>query len=317
MHTQHSTFSISAADRNAVKPTAILGEHIQTLAGTIGERNIWQYAALRRAADYITDGFRAFGYAPRAQGFEVHRVPVENIEAVLAGSSTARPAIVVGAHYDTVQGCPGANDNATGVAAVLEIARRFAGRPRLRTIRFVAFVNEEPPFFQTNGMGSLVYAKEAKARGDRITAMLSLETMGYFSEEPKSQTYPVAPLALLYPSVGNFITFVSDLKSAPLLRRARKAFKARSSFPMHAAAAPSSLPGIGWSDHWAFWQNGYPAIMVTDTAPYRYPWYHTADDTPDKISLVHLSEVVDGLEHVVHVLAEGENAKRETLNAER
>jgi Zn-dependent M28 family amino/carboxypeptidase len=284
----------------------MLGEHVETLAGRIGERNVWRYAALQRAAAYITEDFRSSGYMPAVQEYEVQSVRVQNIEAVLAGSTEPTQAVVIGAHYDTVPGCPGANDNGTGIAAVLELARRFAGRRRRRTIRFVAFVNEEPPFFQTAAMGSWVYANEAKRRGDRITGMMSLETMGYYSDQPNTQTYPIAPLALLYPNTGNFIGFVSNIGSARLLRKAQRAFKARTSFPVRGGAVPAAIPGIGWSDHWSFWQAGYPAIMVTDTAPYRYPWYHTPHDTPDKICLNHLAEVVDGLEHVVQVVAGGE-----------
>jgi Zn-dependent M28 family amino/carboxypeptidase len=284
----------------------MLGEHVETLAGRIGERNVWRYAALQRAAAYITEDFRSSGYMPAVQEYEVQSVRVQNIEAVLAGSTEPTQAVVIGAHYDTVPGCPGANDNGTGIAAVLELARRFAGRRRRRTIRFAAFVNEEPPFFQTAAMGSWVYANEAKRRGDRITGMMSLETMGYYSDQPNTQTYPIAPLALLYPNTGNFIGFVSNIGSARLLRKAQRAFKARTSFPVRGGAVPAAIPGIGWSDHWSFWQAGYPAIMVTDTAPYRYPWYHTPHDTPDKICLNHLAEVVDGLEHVVQVVAGGE-----------
>jgi Zn-dependent M28 family amino/carboxypeptidase len=272
------------------------------LAGTIGERNVWRYEALRRAASYIGDRFAAAGYEPSIQSYDVHKVPVENIEAVLTGTPDADDVVVVGAHYDSVSDCPGANDNATGIAATLELARRFAQSPRAKTIRFVAFVNEEPPFFQTPQMGSVVYARAAKARGEKIVAMLSLETMGYYSDERGSQQYP-PPLNLVFPDTGNFIGFVSNLASARLLRSAVRAFKARTPFPIQSAPAPESLAGVGWSDQWAFWQAGYPAIMVTDTAPYRYPWYHTAEDTPDKIDFAKLAQVVDGLEHVVHVLA--------------
>jgi Zn-dependent M28 family amino/carboxypeptidase len=283
-----------------------LRDHIDALAGRIGERHLWRYAALCDAADYITDRFRACGYEPVSQAFDVHRVRVSNIEAALPGASDPATIVVVGAHYDTVPECPGANDNGTGIAAVLELARRFANQPRPYTIRFVAFVNEEPPFFQTESMGSHVYAMTARRRGDRIAGMLSLETMGYYSDEPGSQTYPVAPLGWMYPSTGNFIAFVSNVLSARLLRRATGAFRARTPFPMKAAAVPSTIAGVGWSDHWSFWQAGYPALMVTDTAPYRYPWYHTPGDTPDRISFERLGFVVDGLEHVVHVLAGGE-----------
>lgn len=272
------------------------------LAGTIGERNLWRYEALNRAAGYVSTQLAAPGYTPRHQTFEVSKVPVSNIEATLPGAVRADEVVVVGAHYDSVVGCPGANDNATGVAAVLELAHRFAQRPQARTVRFVAFVNEEPPFFQTAHMGSVVYANAAKARGERVSGMLSLETMGYYSNEKGSQQYP-APIAMLYPDVGNFIGFVSNVGSARLLFQARRAFKARTPFPLQSAAVPAGIPGVGWSDHWAFWQAGYLAMMVTDTAPFRYPWYHTVQDTPDKIDYDKLAHVVDGLEAVVESIA--------------
>jgi Zn-dependent M28 family amino/carboxypeptidase len=281
---------------------ALLKAHIDTLAGAIGERNVWQCAALERAADYIADTFQRHGYTASRQPFEANGRRVGNVFATLPASASGPEIVVIGAHYDSVMGCPGANDNATGVAAVLELARRFAGHQYRRTIQFVAFVNEEPPFFQTSSMGSLVYARAARQRGDRIAAMLSLETIGYYSDVPGSQNYPVS-LGPLYPKVGNFIGFVSDLRSAGLLWRARRAFRARTSFPLQCAALPVAVPGVGWSDHWAFWQAGYRAMMVTDTAPFRYPYYHTSDDTPDKVCLPQLAQVVDGLEHVVQTLA--------------
>jgi Zn-dependent M28 family amino/carboxypeptidase len=272
------------------------------LADTIGERNVWRYNALARAADYIAAQLKADGYAPEQQTFEVLGKEVRNLDAALKGTNRADEIVVIGAHYDSVAGCPGANDNATGVAAMLELARRFSQTPQSRTIRFAAFVNEEPPFFQTGQMGSVVYANAARARGDRIVGMLSLETMGYYSEEKGSQVYP-APIALLYPDVGNFIGFVTNIGSARLMMKARRAFKARTAFPLQSAAVPASIPGVGWSDHWSFWQAGYPAMMVTDTAPFRYPWYHTAQDTPDKINYDKLAGLVDGLEAVIESLA--------------
>jgi Zn-dependent M28 family amino/carboxypeptidase len=151
-------------------------------------------------------------------------------------------------------------------------------------------------------MGSYVYAQAARRRGDRIVAMLSLETMGHYADEKGSQQYP-APIAAMYPDVGNFIGFVSDLNSEPLLNTVRAAFTAATDFPAQALAGPAELPGVGWSDHWSFWQHGYPALMVTDTAPFRYPWYHTAHDTPDKIDYPRFSAVVDGLEAVAVALA--------------
>ncbi|MBA2303601.1 MAG: M20/M25/M40 family metallo-hydrolase [Acidobacteria bacterium] len=280
-----------------------LREHVTALAADIGERNVWRYRELRRSVDYLEAVFLGAGYSPARQTYDVSRLPVSNIEVTLRGAAKPDEIILLGAHYDTVGGSPGANDNGTGVAALLELARRFSGRAQPRTIRFVAFVNEEPPFFQTPQMGSVVYATAAKERGDRIVGMLSLETMGYFSDESGSQQYPVEEMAALFPAVGNFIGFVSNQESRELLVDAARAFRERATLPVQAAAMPAGLPGAGWSDHWSFWQAGYPALMVTDTAPWRYPWYHTADDTPDKIDFAKLVEVVDGLEHVVGSLA--------------
>ena len=256
-----------------------------------------------RAAEYIEAEFAATGHSPTRQSYQVSRLPVSNIELVLPGAATPDESIVVGAHYDTVSGSPGANDNGTGVAALLELARRLAGHPLRRTVRFVAFVNEEPPFFQTPQMGSVVYASAARARGDRIAGMLSLETMGYYSSAPGSQQYPSPELAGLYPDVGDFISFVTNEASRPLLESASRAFVASTRVPLKGAALPEALPGTGWSDHWSFWQAGYQAIMVTDTAPWRYPHYHTAEDTPDKLEFGSFIEVVNGLEGAIQALA--------------
>jgi Zn-dependent M28 family amino/carboxypeptidase len=273
------------------------------LAGEIGERNVWRYQQLRQAAEYVETALRACGHSTFRQTFEVSRLPISNLEATLHGTARPDEIVVLGAHYDTVGGSPGANDNGTGVAALLELARRFAKRPQPRTIRFVAFVNEEPPFFQGPQMGSVVYAQAARARGDRVVGMMALETMGYYSDERGSQQYPVAEMAAAYPDVGNFIGFVSNEASRDLLETAARAFAGGSTVPVQAAAMPAGLPGAGWSDHWSFWQAGYPGLMVTDTAPWRYPWYHTADDTIDKIDFDKLGDVVNGLEQVVLALA--------------
>jgi Zn-dependent M28 family amino/carboxypeptidase len=281
---------------------AALRAHVEALAGTIGERHLWRYESLLRAADYVAAQLAAAGLAPQDHFFDLKQIPLRNLDATLTGRERPGEIVVIGAHYDTVSGCPGANDNATGVAAVLELARRFSRRPQPRTVRFAAFVNEEPPFFRTPSMGSVVYANAAKARGEQVVGMLSLETMGYYSSEKGSQRYP-EPIDGLYSDVGDFIAFVADTNSAALLTTAQRAFEARTTFPLQAAAAPADIDGVGWSDHWSFWQAGYPAMMVTDTAPFRYPWYHTADDTPEKVDYERLAQVVDGLESVIEALA--------------
>ncbi|MBI5685764.1 MAG: M28 family peptidase [Verrucomicrobia bacterium] len=281
-----------------------LGAHVQTLAGGIGERNVFRPDAYRRAADYIAGVFRGAGYEVEWQRYDVNRVTCANLIATRSGSTLSNQIVVVGAHYDSVIGCPGANDNGSAVASLLELARRFAAGKTARTVRFVAFANEEPPFFLTDQMGSRVYATACHKRGDDIRAMISLETMGCYSDVPGSQHYP--PLFnFFYPDRGNFIAFVGNIASRPLVSRAAGVFRAHSDFPMETLAAPALVPGVNWSDHDSFWREGWQAFMVTDTAPYRYPHYHEVTDTPDKVNYGALARVTLGIEAVVRNLANG------------
>ena len=287
-----------------------LRANVQKLAGEIGERNMWHYAQLNAAADFIEDSFSRAGFHPRRDSYEIRGQSCHNIEAEISGgpqgaavSSPPPPIIVIGAHYDSVFGSPGANDNGTGVAATLALARRFAARNPKHTLRFVAFVNEEPPYFLSAEMGSQVYARRCKERGEKISAMISLETIGYFSDAPHSQTYPSPGLGLFYPKVGNFIGFVSNVQSRALLRRAIALFRKNAKIPSEGASLPAFIPGVSWSDQWSFWQHGYPAIMVTDTAPFRYPYYHSSSDTPDKLDYDRFTLVVSGMDKVIQELA--------------
>jgi Zn-dependent M28 family amino/carboxypeptidase len=279
-------------------------QHVQTLAGEIGERHLKRLSALERAAEYIERTFIAGGHAPRSQEYAALSTTVRNVEVECAGSTNE--ILIVGAHYDSVFGCPGANDNATGVAAVLELSRLSAHHNGKRTLRFVAFVNEEPPYFMTDLMGSVVYARRCRTNRENIFGMFSLETIGYYSDERGSQQYPgPAVFRMMYPDTGNFIAFVSNVSSRRLLRDAGRAFRRSTKFPSEGAAAPSAIPGIGWSDHWSFWEEGYAAVMLTDTAPYRYPHYHRPTDTPDKINYDALARVVVGLSRMFSTLADG------------
>ena len=285
-----------------VELRAELMADVQTLGGQIGERNMARYPQLNAAADFIENSFSRAGLQPRRDTYELRGRACHNIEVELRG---ARPEILlIGAHYDSVFGSPGANDNGSGVAAMLALAGRFVQKPAQYTLRFVAFVNEEPPYFQTTQMGSFVYASRCKARGDQISAMISLETIGYFSDAPRSQTYPAVGLGAFYPTIGNFIGFVGNVHSRALLRRAIALFRKHAGIPSEGAALPSFIPGVAWSDQWAFWQHGYPGIMITDTAPFRYPHYHSASDTPDKLDYDRFALVVSGMEKVIEELAQ-------------
>lgn len=279
--------------------------HVRALAGDIGERNVFRPDDLAAAASYLEANLRAAGRPVASQTFEAAGLAVRNLEIEHRGQSRPDEVIVVGAHYDSVIGSPGANDNATGVAAVLELARLLADRELPRTVRFVLFVNEEPPFYLTDDMGSVHYARRARQRGERIVAMFSLETIGYFSDDEGSQQYPF-PFRLFYPSQGNFVGFVGNLASRRLVRGALASFRRHASLPSEGLAAPGWITGVGWSDHWSFWKQGYPGVMVTDTALFRYEPYHSARDTPDRILYGHLARVVAGLEKVIIDLAEGD-----------
>lgn len=279
-----------------------LRQHVHTLSVQIGERNVFRPQALRAAADYIRAEWRAQGYAVAAQGYRANGVYCENLEVNLPGGGKPDQILLVGAHYDSVQGSPGADDNASGVAALLEIGRFMSTRSPAATVRLVAFVNEEPPFFYWSKMGSLVYAKAARARGDPIRLMISLEMLGCFHDQPGSQRYPPL-LKYFYPDRGDFLAFVSNLSSHRALRQAIGAFRAHSAFPAEPLAAPRFFPGVGWSDQLSFWRQGYRAIMITDTAFYRYPYYHTAQDTADRLNYPAMAGVVEGLQRTVAQLA--------------
>ena len=251
--------------------------HVAALAAN--ERN----ADLETPARYIEHALKSFA----TQEFTSGGRKVRNIE-------TGSGDLVVGAHYDTVPGSPGADDNASGVAVLIELARRVPSG-----VRFVAFANEEAPYFLSPEMGSFVYARE---RGAKVRAMFSLEMLGYYSDAPGSQNYP-APLSLFYPDRGDFIAFVGDLGARGLVRRSIESFRKHAKFPSEGLAAPSFIPGIAWSDHWSFRKHGTPAVMITDTAFYRYPHYHRASDTPDKLDYERMARVTLGLAEMLNEFA--------------
>ena len=280
-----------------------LRRHVQVLAGDIGERHVRRPQALHAAAGYVRAQFEAAGFAVAAQAYEAHGVRCENLEVTVPGSRRAGEIVLAGAHYDTVPGSPGADDNASGVAGLIEIARELRAAAPARTLKLVAFVNEEPPFFPFGRMGSKVYADAARARGDDIRLMLSLEMLGCYRDEPRSQAYPPF-LQWFYPERGNFIAFVSNLRSRHALAELTRAFRAHSDFPAERLAAPALVPGVSWSDQRSFWRAGYPGVMVTDTAFYRNPHYHTPGDTPERLRYAEMARVVQGLARALGALAQ-------------
>jgi len=253
-----------------------LRSHVVELARS--ERN----TDLERPARYIEAALAAQGLRVESQYFESGGRKVRNLEVL------NESPILVGAHYDTVPGSPGADDNASAVAVLIELAAMKL------PVRFVAFANEEMPYFLGPEMGSWVWAKRARERGETLRAMFSLEMLGYYRDAPGSQQYP-APLGLFYPDRADFIAFVGDLGARGLVRRSIESFRRNSQFPSEGVAAPGIIPGVTWSDHWSFRSHAFPAIMITDTAFYRYPHYHLPSDTPEQLDYERMARVTLGL----------------------
>jgi len=277
--------------------------HVYHLAEDIGERNLQHAAALLAAEDYITQTWQQQGFHVERQAYLERDIECANLEITQTGKRHAEQIILIGAHYDTVYGSPGANDNGSGIAVLLELSRLFRLEATNLSVRFVAFVNEEPPFFFSGRQGSHIYAKAIHQRGDDIRLMLALETMGYYSDTPRSQDYP--PLfRYFYPDTGNFISFVTNLGSRRKMLKLAKAFRQVTDFPLEHVATLAFIPGVAWSDHLSFWRQKYKALMVTDTAFYRYPYYHSAEDTAEKLNYPRLAQVCEGLFYALRLLAD-------------
>jgi Zn-dependent M28 family amino/carboxypeptidase len=280
-----------------------LKRHVTRLASGIGPRNLYHYEALQAAAAFIETALTEVGHAPALQRYEARGKSFANIIAEIKGSDHPGEIVVVGAHYDTHKNSPGADDNGSAVAALLELARYFAPRQTSRTLRFVAFANEETPFTRRKDMGSRVYARDCRRRGENITGMICLESIGYYSEETGSQWLSL--WGLLLPRQGDFLALVANRPSRALLARVAGTLQ-KASLPYRPMVLPTHFPGAWSSDHWSFWREGFPALMVTDTAPLRNRHYHTREDTPDKVDFERLNRAVDDLKAAVADLVSSE-----------
>ena len=275
-----------------------LERHVTHLASEIGPRNSYHHGALRTALAFVQASLAEVGHVPISQPYDTRGQSFANIAAELTGADRRDEIVVVGAHYDTHKDSPGADDNGSAVAALLELARHFARQQVPRTLRFVAFTNEEAPFTRRKDMGSRVYARTCRERGDNITAMICLESLGYYSDEPGSQWLSLG--GLLLPRQGDFLALVANRPSRKLLARVVEALsKQQRPLSYRPLVLPTNFPGAWSSDHWSFWREGYPALMVTDTAPLRNRYYHTREDTPDKVDFARLDQAVDDLKVVV------------------
>ncbi len=276
--------------------------HVEVLAGEIGPRNVVDLGGLRAAEAYIDGVWRGQGHEVLRQTFLAQHLEVSNLEIVLPGHRAPDEIVIIGAHYDTHIGSPGADDNGSGVAALLELGALLRRRAPGRTVRLVAFVNEEYPFARTDIMGSVVYARRSRALGEDIVEMISLEMLGNYSDLPGSQTHRWY-FEPFYSDRGDFIGIMGDLSSRGRVARLVETFRGVSAFPCDGLAAPGWLAGTYRSDHWAFWLEGYPGVMITDTASFRTPDYHTASDTPDTLEYDQLARLTAALADVIEALA--------------
>lgn len=280
-----------------------LRDDVEMLAGEYPDRDVSHMRPYRAARDFIDGELREAGYDPSLEQFEVRGETCANVVVEREGTTHPEQVVLVGAHYDSVPGSPGADDNASGVAGLLALARRFSDSRFERTVRLVFFANEEAPYFHTDAMGSLRHARRCRARETEIELMISLEMLGYYDDSPGSQSYPPV-LSWFYPDRGNFIGFVGNFSSRRAVKRTVGAFRESVDFPSYGFAGPGFVPGVNLSDHSAFWKVGYPALMVTDTAYNRNPHYHRATDTPETIDYDRFARVVDGLGGAIATLAD-------------
>jgi len=265
---------------------------VDALCSRFAPRDYLHTENLNRAAEWIAEQFRSAGLAVEMQEYELAEGRYRNVIAFRRGSDPDAPARVLGAHYDAYGGFPGANDNASGVAVLLELVRTLPDRPGREDQYYVAFSTEEPPFFGTEEMGSAAFARELLRRNVEVDLMVALDLVGHFSDEPGSQHFPLPGLGLIYPSRGNFIAVVGDLGSGGQIKLVKQQLLVSRALPVRSFRAPAAIPGVQWSDHFSFRRLGLPGVLITDTAFLRYAHYHTAEDTPEKLDYVRMSQLV-------------------------
>ena len=275
---------------------AALQRHVQALAMTYFPRSVDNFAMLEAAGDYVLAEMRAAGAAPQVQSVDVNGTVYRNFIARFGPAEG--PLLVIGAHYDACGQTPGADDNASGVAGLLELTRLLARDPPSQPVELVAYTLEEPPYFRTDYMGSYRHARELAQQKREVRLMVSLEMIGYYRDEPNSQDYPVAGLGMLYPDQANFIAIVGAFNDVSNMRRVKALFIGASDLPVESINAPSSVPGVDFSDHASYWRFDMPALMVTDTAFLRNPNYHEAGDTPDTLDYARMAKVVRAMHAV-------------------
>ena len=284
-----------------------LKKHVAVLSEELVPRSYQNVGNLDQCASYIEGHFEQAGGRVTVQEYEVDGEIYKNVIAAFGPQTTSR--IVVGAHYDAYREFPGADDNASGVAGLIELGHLLKGVELGQRIELVAFTLEEPPFFRTDNMGSARYAKELHSTNADIEAMICLEMIGFFSDEKSSQRYPSAMLQLFYPDRANYIAVVGSTGDRKLIKQVKDSMKGATDLPVCSMSAPKVIPGIDFSDHLNFWNQGYTAVMVTDTAFYRNLEYHTVNDTLCRLDFDRMAKVTLGVYEAVMKMANEDSAK--------
>jgi Zn-dependent M28 family amino/carboxypeptidase len=284
-----------------MKPPAVSPErlqaHVRMLSETLHPRNVENLENLEKAADYVHAELAASGAEVTDQWFEVKGEKYRNIVARFGPAEGL--LLVIGAHYDSFETTPGADDNASGVAGLIELAQLLGRNPPRQPVELVAYTLEEPPHFYTETMGSAHHARSLKDTAREVSLMLSLEMIGWFSDAPGSQTYPLPGMDYLYPDRGDFIAIIGRFSDWAETRKVKAAMSGAGDLPVHSMNTTVLVPGVDLSDHHAYWNEGYKALMITDTAFYRNPYYHEAGDTYDKLDYPRMAQVVQAVFAVV------------------
>lgn len=276
-----------------VADSRLLTRHVRALASTAAPRNHAQVAALAEAAGYIRDTWRAQGHRVEEQPFSVG--PDTHRNLWISSGPAGGERVIIGAHYDVCGDQPGADDNASGVAAILELGRLLAARPASRRVDLVAWTLEEPPYFRTPLMGSVIHAGALASSGATVRGVIALDMVGYFRNDRGSQQFPHPVIGLVYPDRGDFLAVVGPLSELALTRRVKSLLSASTAIDIRSMNAPASIPGIDYSDHRSYWRHGFRAVLVTDTSFYRHPHYHEPGDVPELLDYGRLAHVVGGL----------------------
>ena len=282
-----------------VDPARLSG-HVIMLCETLHPRDWKNTTNLNACADYVAEHFKIAGAKVESQRVEVHNKQYRNIVGMFGDPTN--DTIVIGAHYDACGQSPGADDNASGVAALIELAYLLGKNPPNKTVELVAYTLEEPPFFGSTNMGSAFHARRIAAEERKITGMIALEMIGYYDDRWGSQSYPALLLHILYPNRGNFLGVIGRWDQGDWLKTVKAGMKGATDLPIYSIRAPAAVPGINFSDHRNYWPHDIPAVMVTDTAFYRNKTYHSPNDTPGRLDYDRMSKVVVALQKLINTL---------------